>query len=93
MLDDLLKYHDNPEPEGFTNRVMKRVKRQQRLRRLILWSTGLVGAAFGAAGVLLLSEPLERVFSDVGVLPVSVGAVLIVGFMAWLLQDEAATTG
>ena len=93
MLDELLEYHETPESGDFTTQVMKRVQRQQRLRRAILWGSGLVGAAFGAMGVLTLSEPLGRVFENVGVLPVSVGVVAAMAFMVWLLQDEATATG
>ena len=93
MLDELLEYHETPTNDDFAEQVMKRVRRQQRLRRAILWGTGLVGAAFGAAGVMILSEPLSRVFESYGVLPVCVGVVSVAGFMAWLFQDEAATTG
>ena len=93
MLDELLEYHETPESGDFAAQVMKRVQRQQRLRRAILWGSGLVGAAFGAVGVLTLSEPLGRVFENAGMLPVSVGVVATMAFVAWLLQDEATATG
>ena len=93
MLDELLKYHETPAKDDFTAQVMKRVQRKQRQRRMILWGSGLVGAAFGAIGVLTLSKPLGELFANSGPLPVSVGVVAAIALVAWLLQDEAATTG
>lgn len=90
MLDKLLAYHESPEPDEFTARVMRRVHRQRRQRRLILWSTGIVGALFGASGVLLLSEPLARLFMDVGAVPLGLATVGGAGLLAWLLLDETA---
>jgi len=89
MLDKLLQYHETPPRDDFAQRVMQRVQRQQRLRRLILLGTGSVGAAFGATGVMLASDPLARLFEQFSVLPVSIGAALAIGITVWLFQDEA----
>ena len=89
MLDELLTYHQTPKPDDFVAGVMRSIKRQQRMRKLILTATGLVGAVFGAAGMLQLSEALERIFSEASLLPVSTAVVLSVAFLTWLLHDEA----
>jgi len=73
--------------------VIKGVQRQQRMRRLILTVTGLVGASFGVAGVMMISESVNRLITDANVLPVSVALVGLVAFMAWLFQDEVAAAG
>ena len=93
MLEDLLEYHQTPEDGAFVTAVMHRVRRQKRLRRLILVSTGVIGALFGAAGVLILSEPLARAAADIQLMPVSVALVGGVAFLAWLFQDETSAAG
>ena len=93
MLDEILKYHDEPTHPDFVASVMKRVKRQQRVRKLILGVTGLVGGAFGAVGVLMLSNSLGQVITTANVLPASVALVGVAVFMAWLFQDELSAAG
>jgi hypothetical protein len=93
MLDELLQYHEPPLADDFTDRVLRAARRRQRLRRLILWGSGAVGAVFGAAGMLLLSDPLAALMQGDRALPVSLGVVLAAGALAWLLQDEAASAG
>lgn len=93
MLDELLQYQEPPPADDFTERVLRAVHRRQRLRRLILWGSGAIGAVFGGAGMLLLSDPLAELMQGGRALPVSLGVVLAAGALAWLLQDEAASTG
>lgn len=92
MLDELLKYHDTPESDDFTLRVMQAVRRRQRQRRVILWGAGAVGAAFGVAGATMLVEPLAAAFEGAA-LPLSMALVLVTGATVWLLQDETLSTG
>jgi len=93
MLDEMLKYHETPQEDHFVTGVIKGVQRQQRVRRLILTVTGVVGASFGAAGMLMISDSVNRLITDANVLPVSVALVGLVAFMAWLFQDEVAAAG
>lgn len=97
MLDQLLEYHETPEPKQFTARVMMGIERQQRMRRLILASTGVVGAAFGAAGVMLLSDTITAFFTQMAtgsnVVPMGITAFLVLGFLGWLLHDEPGLAG
>ena len=93
MLDEMLKYHETPQDDNFVTGVIKGVQRQQRMRRLILTVTGVVGASFGAAGMLMISDSVNRLITDANVLPVSVALVGLVVFMAWLFQDEVAAVG
>ena len=92
MLDDLLQYHESQPRDDFSARVMRRVQRKARLRRLILLGTGSIGAAFGAMGIMLASEPLARLFGQFSLLPVSVGAALAIAIAVWLFQDEALSS-
>ena len=93
MLDEMLKYHETPQDDNFVTGVLEGVQRQQRMRRLILSVTGVVGASFGAAGMLMISDSVNRLITDANVLPVSVALVGLVVFMAWLFQDEVAAVG
>lgn len=93
MLDEMLQYHETPEDENFVAGVLKGVQRQQRLRRLILAATGVVGAAFGAAGLMMVTDSLNQLITGANVLPVSVALVGLVAFSAWLFQDEVAAVG
>ena len=93
MLDEMLKYHETPQDDNFVTGVLEGVQRQQRMRRLILSVTGVVGASFGAAGMLMVSDSVNRLITDANVLPVSVALVGLVVFMAWVFQDEVAASG
>lgn len=93
MLDKLLAYHETPESGEFTARVMRRVRRQQRLRRMILWGFGAVGAAFGVAGFKLLSEPLGQLFGGGRYLEVSLAVMAAVALLGWLLHEESGLDG
>ncbi len=93
MLDEILEYHETPEDDNFVAGVIKRVQHQQRMRRLILTVTGLVGASFGAVGMLMISDSINRLIPDTNVLPASVALVGLVVLMAWLFQDEVAAVG
>jgi hypothetical protein len=88
MLDEILKYHQTPEDDKFVAGVIKDVKRQQRLRKLILTTTGLTGAAFGSVGVLMIFDGVSRYITDANLLPASVALVGLAAFMLWLFQDE-----
>lgn len=93
MLDEILKYHDTPEDDNFVQAVIKDVERQQRLRKLILTTTGLTGAAFGAAGMLMISGSIGQYITNTNALPVSVTLVGLAAFMLWLFQDEVTAAG
>ena len=93
MLDEILKYHETLEDSDCVIAVMKRVRQQQRVRRLILTVTGIIGGAFGAFGVLRLTESIGHLFTGANVLPFSLTLVGIAAFLAWLFRDEMSATG
>ena len=93
MLEEILKYHETPEDDIFVAGVIKRVKHQQRMRRLILTATGMIGASFAAVGMLIIWDSINQFITDTNVLPVSVALVGLVALLAWLFQDEVAAIG
>jgi hypothetical protein len=93
MLDEILEYHETPQDNNFVAGVLKRVQHQQRMRRLILIATGMIGASFGAVGMLMISDSINRLITDTNVLPASVALVGLVALMAWLFQDEVSAVG
>ena len=93
MLDEILEFHETPQDDNFVAGVLKRVRHQQRMRRLILTITGLTGACFGAAGLIMISDGVNRLITDTNVLPVSVALVGVAAFMTWLFQDETTAVG
>ena len=54
MLDELLKYHQEPESGDFTRQVMGELQKPDRSRSYILWGSGVIGCMFGIAGVVKL---------------------------------------
>jgi hypothetical protein len=92
MLDQLLEYTQSPPAEDFVDSVMQRVKREQRIRKLILVVTGLTGAIFGVTGALMLSDSITQLVSRVpsgnGALPVGIIIMGVVGVVTWLLNDD-----
>lgn len=96
MLDELLRYEETPLEDDFTLKVMHAIRQReqqvQRQRRLILWGAGAVGALFGIAGAVMLTEPLAALF-DGAALPIGTGIVLVTAACVWLLQDETLSAG
>ena len=91
MLDSLLEYNEDLPADAFVLDVMQRVRRERRRRRLILMVFGLIGAAFGLAGALLLSEPLTRTFTGmppIGTTQVVLFVVAAVAFYAWFMNED-----
>lgn len=88
MLEDLLEYHQKPEDSAFVTKVMEGVERQKKVRRMVLATTGVVGAAFGAAGAILLSGPLAQAMGEANIVSVSTAVVAGLAFLAWIFQDE-----
>jgi hypothetical protein len=93
MLDNLLQYHQLPEPDGFVLAVSQKLARQQRLRRVILLLTGVTGAVFGLLGAYWLAEPLAPLVKQVLAASNAVNTGLVVllaaAALAWLLHDES----
>jgi len=93
MLDNLLQYHQLPDPDGFVLAVTQKLARQQRMRRVILLLTGVTGAAFGVLGAYWLAEPLAPVMDQFLTASTAAGTGLVVllaaGALAWLLHDES----
>jgi len=93
-LEQLLAYNEAPQPEAFVLDVMRSVKREQRIRKLILWVFGLVGAVFGLAGAVMLSGSISRLFTFTVELPametmqVTLFIVGAAAFYLWFMNDD-----
>jgi hypothetical protein len=90
-LDQLLGFRESLPADAFVLDVMQRVQRERRSRKLILLIFGLVGAAFGAAGALLLSDPIARFFTTLpltGTMQAVLIAVAAVAFYGWIMNED-----
>ena len=90
-LDELLAFNEAVPDDEFVLQVMQRLRKEQRRRRLILTVCGLVGAAFGAVGAMLLSQPIARIFTDLP--PTATMQAVLVGvaamaFYAWMMNED-----
>jgi hypothetical protein len=92
LMETLLPYTDEPPDAGFTATVMQTIKREQRTRKAILLISGVIGALFGLAGAVALSDSISRFFtlslSPTSSLPVSLAILAVLLFLGWLLNDE-----
>ena len=93
-LETLLEYTESPQPEAFTMDVMRSVKREQLTRKLILWAFGLVGALFGLAGAVILSDSITHLFTFTVAMPatetmqVVLFIVATAAFYIWFMNDD-----
>lgn len=93
-LGQLLAYHHEPESSDFVANVMHDVQRERLLRRVILWAFGLVGAAFGLFGAVMLSDSITRLFSFSFSLPpmetmqVALAVVAAAALYTWFMNDD-----
>jgi lipid-A-disaccharide synthase-like uncharacterized protein len=96
-LEEWLDYPEAPRPEAFVIDVMQAVRREQRMRQVILWAFGLVGGVFGLLGAIMLSDSFGRLLAVIRGLP-AMGtmqvALFIVGaaaFYIWFMNDDWST--
>lgn len=98
QLEQLLAYHNKPDSSEFVASVMHDVRREQRTRKVILWAFGLIGALFGVAGAMMLSDSITEMFTFTFSLPaiettqVVLGLVAAVAFYNWFMNDDFALT-
>lgn len=95
--EDLLTYRDSPESETFVLDVMQGVRRQQKIRSLILSIFGTIGALFGIAGAVMLSDPITWLFTEVmtptGIMQSVLGVVAVVSFYTWFMNEDLSIAG
>ena len=92
MLDKLLQYHQEPEDSDFTRTVLRKIRKTDQVRKIILWCSGIIGSAFGVAGVIMLKDSLVGISVTLlvsnEVLQFSVGlAGIFLILFAWLLNE------
>jgi len=92
LIESLLQYTDKPPSGEFTATVVRTIRREQRTRKAILLISGLIGALFGLAGAVALSDSISRLFtlslSPTSSLPVGLAILGVLLFLGWLLNDE-----
>jgi hypothetical protein len=93
-LEQLLAYPERTASadDAFVDSVMRQVGRQQKIRKIILYVFGFVGAVFGAIGATLLSGKITWLFTEVLNGTLMMQAVLLViaagAFYIWFMNDE-----
>lgn len=92
-LEKLLSYPETGSGgDLFVVDVMKKVTAERRRRRLILAGFGGIGALFGVAGAVMLSDSISRLFTEL--LPASLLFQLplfvagAVAFYVWVMNDD-----
>jgi hypothetical protein len=92
LFETLLQYADEPPSGDFTAKVVRTIRREQRTRKAILLISGLIGALFGLAGAVALSDSISRFFtlslSPTSSFPVGLAILGVLLFLGWLLNDE-----
>lgn len=72
--------------------VMRRVRAERRRRRIILIAFSGIGAAFGLAGAVMLSDPISRLFTELMpdrlLLQLPLFAAGAVAFYSWFMNDD-----
>lgn len=96
LLDAWLEYQEPVPADAFILEVMRRVRREQRRRHLILCLCGLVGVGFGLAGALLLAGPVAGFFSQlpvIGTMQAVLLAVAAMAFYVWSMNEDLGLSG
>jgi uncharacterized protein YacL len=92
-LDQLLGFRENLVADEFILDVMRNVQHARRRRKLILLIFGLIGAAFGVLGAVLLADPIARLFTGLPLIG-TMHAVLIVvasaAFYCWMMNEDSS---
>lgn len=91
QVDQLLGHREAVPDDQFVLTVMHRVQREQRNRKLILFVFGLLGAAFGLLGAVLLADPIARLFISlppVGIMQAALVASATAAFYVWFMNDD-----
>ena len=95
-LEELLSYPEPPRPghDSFVADVMQELRAEQRRRRVVLGVFGGIGALFGLAGAMMLSDPVSRLFTEaLSGFSLAQAALFTVGGMAfylWFMNDDLA---
>ena len=90
-IEQLLRFHDACLSDEFVAGVMHRVRREHRRRQLILAIFGLVGAAFGLVGAILLSDTIGRIFASLpltGTTQAVLLGVAVIAFYGWFMNED-----
>ena len=94
-LEELLAYGEPADNDDlFVVDVMRKVRRERRIRKLILTAFGGIGALFGIAGAVMLSDSIGRVFTEaipaMTLAQIPLFAVGGIAFYLWFMNDDLA---
>ena len=94
-LEELLAYGEPADNDDlFVVDVMRKVRKERRTRKLILAAFGGVGALFGAAGAVMLSGSIDRLFTEtipaMTLAQIPLVAIGVVAFYLWFMNDDLA---
>lgn len=95
VVDQLLEFQESLPPDEFVLNVMHQVQHQQKVRRLILLVFGLIGAAFGVLGAILLSDPIAELVLSIPAMSIMQAMLFVaaaVSFYTWFMNDELSLT-
>lgn len=92
-LEELLGYNDQEIGDDlFVVDVMRQVQKQRRTRRWILFLFGSIGALFGLAGALMLSDGISMFFTEIlpttALMQLPLFAAGIAAFYIWFMNDD-----
>jgi hypothetical protein len=90
-LDRLLATREAVPGDSFVLAVMQRVRRERRIRRVVLAACGGVGAVFGLGGAALLSEPIAQLFAGLapnGAMQVVLLSCAAIAFYGWIMNED-----
>lgn len=92
-LEQMLAYDSPPEDaRQFVSGVMHEVRREHRARRWILLVFGVIGALFGAAGAVMLSDSISWIFAEAlpatRVMQLALFTAGAMAFYTWIMNDD-----
>lgn len=93
-LEELLAYSDPAKinDDLFVVDVMRQVTKERRMRKLILFLFGGIGALFGLAGAVMLSDSISQVFTEtvsaITLAQLPLLAAGAVAFYIWFMNDD-----
>ena len=94
-LEEMLGYDDQDvSSDLFVVDVMRRVQKERRTRKLILFLFGSVGALFGLLGALMLSDGISKLFIEIlpanALMQLPLFAAGATAFYIWFMNDDLA---
>lgn len=91
-LEQILAYDTPDDGNLFVSGVMREVRRENRARRWILLLFGAIGALFGVAGAVMLSDSIGWLFTEAvpvtRVMQAALFTAAAMAFYTWFMNDD-----